>query len=69
MTNIINQTDLNLYIEKAENKSLLFATRLKDNNIVSDLKLEFYDFNGKKTTVKYSFDKTKNVYVLDNSLT
>jgi hypothetical protein len=41
--NLIVRTNLNLFLEKASNKSLLFATDIGKNSEISDLKLEFFD--------------------------
>lgn len=66
--NLIVRTNLSVFLEKASNKSLAYATDLEKNIEVPNLEFEFYDFDYKKTTVKYSYDKTKKVYVIDSDL-
>lgn len=65
---LIQRTNMSLFVEKAENKSLLFATDLTSHKEIEWLNLEFYDFSYNKTTIKYTFDTIKKVYVIDNSL-
>jgi hypothetical protein len=59
---------MSLFAEKAENKSILYATDLENHKEITDLSFEFYDFNRKKVNLKYSFDKNKKVYIVDDSL-
>lgn len=66
--NLIVRTNLSVFLEKASNKSLAYVTDLEKNIEVPNLEFEFYDFDYKKTTVKYSYDKTKKVYVIDSDL-
>ncbi len=66
---IISQTNVSLLVEKASNKSLLFATDIQNNQIVSDLKLSFYTSDLKEVWVKYNYDKNKKLYILDTDLT
>lgn len=68
VSNIIVRTNASLFVEKAENKSLLFATDLQIHKEIEWLNLEFYDYNGKTVNIPYKFDKNKKVYVIDNSL-
>lgn len=63
--NILHKTNMSLFLEKASNTSILYATDIWNQSEISDLKLEFYDYDFQKTTVKYSFDTKKKVYVID----
>lgn len=67
-SNVVVRTNTSLFIEKAQNKSLLYATDLEKHTEIEWLNLKFYDYNWKDVTVKYSFDKNKKVYVIDDSL-
>jgi hypothetical protein len=42
---MIVRTNINMFLEKASNKTLLFATDLEKNLEIPDLKLNFYDFS------------------------
>ncbi len=66
--NLIVRTDMSLFLEKAKNKSILYATDFVKNDEVKDLKLDFYDYNYNKTTIKYSFDTNKKAYIIDSDL-
>ncbi len=66
--NLIVRTNMWLFLEKASNKSLLFATDLEKHTEIKGINLEFYDYDFKKATVKYSFDEKKKVYVIDSDL-
>ncbi|MDD5769828.1 MAG: MG2 domain-containing protein [Candidatus Gracilibacteria bacterium] len=66
--NIIARTNMSLFVEKATNKSLIYATDLETNKEIEDLKIEFYDYKGNEVSLKYSFDKNKKVYIVDNDL-
>jgi hypothetical protein len=59
---------MSLFLEKAKNKSILYATDFVKNDEVKDLKLDFYDYNYNKTTIKYSFDTNKKAYIIDSDL-
>ena len=67
-SNIIVRTNTSLFVERAENKSLLYATDLTNNTEIEGLNLEFFTYKWEATTVKYSYDTNKKVYVIDNSL-
>lgn len=67
-SNVIVRTNVSLFVEKAKNKSLLYATDLEKHIEIEWLNLKFYDYNWKDVTIKYSFDKNKKVYVIDDSL-
>jgi hypothetical protein len=66
--NMIVRTNINMFLEKASNKTLLFATDLEKNIEIPDLKLNFYDLSGKKVEIKYAYNKAKKVYEIDNDL-
>lgn len=61
-SNVILKTNLSLALEKASNKSLLFATSISDTKVIWDLDLTFYDFNLNKIKVDYTFNKEKLSY-------
>lgn len=68
LKNMIVRTNMGLVLEKASNTSLLFATDLEKHTEIDKLNIEFYDYDFKKTTIKYSFDAKKKVYVIDSDL-
>ncbi len=68
LKNMIVRTNMGLVLEKASNTSLLFATDLEKHTEIDKLNLEFYDYDFKKTTIKYTFDAKKKVYVIDSDL-
>jgi len=62
------RTNLSLALERAHNYSLLYATDLTNHQEVGDLELSFYDFNGNKSTIPYTFDGDKKVYKINGDL-
>lgn len=68
VSNMITRTNMSLLMEKASNKSLVYATDLVNHKEIEDLKLEFYDYRWNIINIKYTFDTNKKVYVVDDSL-
>lgn len=67
-SHMLVRTNLNLFLEKATNTSIIFASDINNGKIISDLSFEWRDFEKNKIDIPATFNTKKQAYEIKTDL-